>query len=261
MSNTERNTIYKFPFGVKALISIGVITAIVGMYAYYDRFGSNSFWHFGNQESFGLFGDYLEGLLNPILTFFTVVLLIWSVQIQVQELQKSTQVLKETKTAHEEQLDLSLDESIRKQLHDNANMHIENSLALLNKPLFLLPKSREQIRVSVHDTYRNTQYYGDSRMEEIIHHLKELMSDAHGITAEKLHLYQIKNEVDFSVALVCDLIEHLKLNSLKNSWASRVETLIIDCEGLNLITSEKASEWKLALSKAKETANNNSRKT
>ncbi|MGL4476173.1 MAG: hypothetical protein ACRCT7_17220 [Shewanella sp.] len=40
----------------------------------------------GNQEQFGQFGDYLGGVLNPILGFATVVLLVVSLKLQMNEL-------------------------------------------------------------------------------------------------------------------------------------------------------------------------------
>ncbi|MGI2159488.1 hypothetical protein [Shewanella baltica] len=58
----------------------------------------------GNQGDFGAFGDFLGGVLNPILGFATVGLLIWSLKMQMKELSHSNeqlaltrQELKETK--------------------------------------------------------------------------------------------------------------------------------------------------------------------
>lgn len=47
----------------------------------------------GNQGDFGAFGDFLGGVLNPILGFATVGLLIWSLKMQMKELSLSNQQL------------------------------------------------------------------------------------------------------------------------------------------------------------------------
>jgi uncharacterized membrane protein len=58
-----------------------LILIVVSFYTY-------TFWGSGysNKEYFGLFGDFLGGILNPILTFSTVVLLIFSIKYQLAEL-------------------------------------------------------------------------------------------------------------------------------------------------------------------------------
>lgn len=50
-----------------------------------------------DQEKLGQFGDYLGGVLNPVLGFVTVGLLIWSLRIQREELALTRQELAETK--------------------------------------------------------------------------------------------------------------------------------------------------------------------
>jgi hypothetical protein len=46
-----------------------------------------NFWGgFGDQATFGAFGDFIGGVLNPFLTFLTVLLLIYSIRFQIDEL-------------------------------------------------------------------------------------------------------------------------------------------------------------------------------
>ena len=49
-----------------------------------------------NKDNFGQIGDLLGGLVNPILTFFTIGLLVWSIQIQLKELKLTRQELSES---------------------------------------------------------------------------------------------------------------------------------------------------------------------
>jgi uncharacterized membrane protein len=61
------------------LILVLVCTILL---TYFSNFGGG----FGSQEVFGSFGDFIGGTLNPILSFATITLLIWSIRLQRKEL-------------------------------------------------------------------------------------------------------------------------------------------------------------------------------
>lgn len=65
---------------------------------YFSHFGSE----LGDQGEFGTFGDFLGGTLNPIFGFSTVVLLVWSIQIQVRELKDTRKEFKRSADAQEQ---------------------------------------------------------------------------------------------------------------------------------------------------------------
>nr|WP_320125955.1 hypothetical protein [uncultured Shewanella sp.] len=71
------------------LIILLTIVAVCLLALYFMNF--NGGW--GNQGDFGAFGDFLGGVLNPILGFATVGLLIWSLKMQMKELSLSNQQL------------------------------------------------------------------------------------------------------------------------------------------------------------------------
>ncbi|MBW3513203.1 hypothetical protein KO537_00440 [Shewanella sp. NKUCC01_JLK] len=77
-------------------VVLGLIAALLlGLYFYH-------FWYIlglrlGSQSDFGTFGDFLGGVLNPILGFSTVVLLIQSLKTQREELADTRKVLEQTK--------------------------------------------------------------------------------------------------------------------------------------------------------------------
>lgn len=73
----------------KWLIILLAIVAASLLGLYFMNF--NGGW--GNQGDFGTFGDFLGGVLNPILGFATVGLLIWSLKMQMKELSLSNQQL------------------------------------------------------------------------------------------------------------------------------------------------------------------------
>ena len=92
--DTDRDISFKW-----LIVLLGIIAACLNG-LYFMNF--NNGW--GNQADFGAFGDFLGGVLNPVLGFATVGLLIWSLRMQMNELALSReqltltrQELKETK--------------------------------------------------------------------------------------------------------------------------------------------------------------------
>lgn len=79
----ESETSFKWLIILLAIIAAFLLTL------YFMNF--NGGW--GNQGDFGAFGDFLGGVLNPILGFATVGLLIWSLKMQMNELALSRQEL------------------------------------------------------------------------------------------------------------------------------------------------------------------------
>lgn len=90
----EANNGKKF---VTTIISIVVVLALGVLTVYFTNFHGT----FGTQADFGAFGDFLGGILNPILSFATLSLLIWSINIQVRELKATTAEFKRSAEAQE----------------------------------------------------------------------------------------------------------------------------------------------------------------
>ncbi|MCG9754999.1 hypothetical protein L1D40_07160 [Shewanella insulae] len=76
-------------FSFKWLIILLALLGACILALYFSNF--NGSW--GNQADFGAFGDYVGGVLNPVLGFATVGLLIWSLKMQREELSLSRQEL------------------------------------------------------------------------------------------------------------------------------------------------------------------------
>lgn len=55
----------------------------------------------GDQEKFGQFGDFIGGVLNPIFSFLSVVLLISSIHLQRKELNNVVEELELTRNVHQ----------------------------------------------------------------------------------------------------------------------------------------------------------------
>ncbi|MGE6316471.1 hypothetical protein ACQKC1_11955 [Shewanella baltica] len=80
---------YELPKWILTMIAIIASIALALLGTYFLNFNGA----FGNQGDFGTFGDFLGGVLNPILGFTTVFLLIWSLKMQLKELALSNQQL------------------------------------------------------------------------------------------------------------------------------------------------------------------------
>jgi hypothetical protein len=81
-----------------AILLIFVFVIVISSLAI-KHFESFGFEHVDNgirytRSDLGTLGDFIGGLLNPILTFLTVCLLIWSIRIQMVELRLTREELK-----------------------------------------------------------------------------------------------------------------------------------------------------------------------
>ncbi|WP_299268871.1 hypothetical protein [uncultured Psychrosphaera sp.] len=80
-----------------AVISIAVLAAFYFIPRLHLNFVLDS-------SVWGAVGDFFGGILNPILSFFTILLLASSLKYQSRELKASTQALNDTKDIHRENL-------------------------------------------------------------------------------------------------------------------------------------------------------------
>jgi|GEM_PF-2003609 len=75
-----------------------VIIFLLAISIYIDRFG---FFFpletLGTLEQFGSFGDFVGGMMNPLLQFIVIAMLFWSIQIQQRELALTNETLQATR--------------------------------------------------------------------------------------------------------------------------------------------------------------------
>jgi len=100
------------------LVSVGVlaIIAIITALYYYDSHVTTGIGGLSGvrREEWGQFGDYVGGVLNPLLSFLALVAVLIAVVLQNKELQHSREELKRSSQALEEQ-----SESLRIQNFEN----------------------------------------------------------------------------------------------------------------------------------------------
>lgn len=99
MTNVNITSLSQAENKIIKTVKISSVTAIVIILsAYFYNFNGD----FGSQEIFGSFGDFVGGTLNPIFSFITITLLIWSIQIQVKELRETRKEFERSAKAQEE---------------------------------------------------------------------------------------------------------------------------------------------------------------
>lgn len=230
------------------LVAFGVM-AVISIYIY--RFQHNSL---GGTASFGAFGDYIGGLLNPILGFATVILLIYSIRIQMRELRDSTEALQKSQKAHEEQVKVSAgllneakkantdqlnrmqDNSIREQLTRNAEMLINEHIKLMEKGF--LPHAGDYLSLNIilMMKRRNLNQIAQSYIDGFPS-LMTMENDKFLIV--KIQLLTVKEKVELAALTLIDLLPMLELPSLKELWIDRIHEILVDCEDLRILTNEE----------------------
>lgn len=81
------------------VLLLAAIVAFIVLGVYFFNFSGV----FGDQESFGQFGDYVGGVLNPIFAFLTICLLLLSIHVQLQELKETREEIRRSAEAFEQQ--------------------------------------------------------------------------------------------------------------------------------------------------------------
>lgn len=114
-----------FPHWFKWVGSFLSVFILIAIFTYFYHFARNGF---GDPEEFAWFGDYLGGLITPILTFFTICLLVWSIHIQLlefrltrEEMRNTRKELAQTAKAQSDSYDLQLVVNKQAQLVSSIN--------------------------------------------------------------------------------------------------------------------------------------------
>ncbi|PHS73195.1 MAG: hypothetical protein COB22_02725 [Cycloclasticus sp.] len=239
--------------------TIGIFVALgvaVVIFIYMYQFLFNKGYVLGGTAAFGAFGDYIGGILNPILGFATVILLIYSIRIQMKELRESTIALKASQIAHEElaktsKKELSIieqghlnqqsalkREALRNQLTENAENIIKTYDKLMNLPYV----NASHTQFSLRDLLYNLTQLNDNTVENNIANISNLMGtepSKRNEQAKKLHLESIKKNINQLVLVFLELKPMLEAPSLQKIWGDRLESRVLDCYGLTIFTEEE----------------------
>lgn len=96
----------------------------------------------GDPTDWGTFGDFIGGISNPLLSFLTIVLLLYSLRLQARELKESTAAVKQsaaelnlTRRIYENQEILQIRENLRPQISDELKRRITRCNKLLGSTI------------------------------------------------------------------------------------------------------------------------------
>lgn len=149
------NTSYLPKWLVIFLILIAAVTIFI-LFLYFNQF--NGTW--GSQEIFAQFGDFIGGTINPTLGFATVVLLIWSIQVQLRELRETRIEASQSRIAYEGQLEIAMNETRLKQIQMAIDTYI------IEREQLLLTKIPEECLAEIDDLLTN--YYNLNHSERAL---------------------------------------------------------------------------------------------
>ncbi|MCU8010904.1 hypothetical protein [Shewanella sp. SM74] len=199
------------------LIILLAIVAAFLLALYFINF--NGGW--GNQGDFGAFGDFLGGVLNPILGFATVGLLIWSLKMQREELALTRSELEGTKEAMQAQVS-----------------HLQNE-AKLNELMRVMADLRTQCQLTLDEqvTYdkklaNHISFYSEPPIYEMKNiRIRSLLLEGHNFstklnqdTRNLLHVFYLKakntNTTNQWIELEKLLIHFAKLVVIYNELSS-----------------------------------------
>jgi len=235
---------------IAVFVAIGIMI-VIATYVY--QFQNNSL---GGTASFGAFGDYIGGLLNPILGFATVMLLIFSIRIQMKELRDSTAALEASQAAHEklaenskkelaiiqqghlDQQEALKKESRRNQLTENAERIIKTFDELMNTP-YMNAKHKQY---SFHEILHSLTEPDDFIFKNTVTKIDSLMNSKQTLRTDqvkRMHIEDIKKNMNQLLLVFTELKPLLEIPYLRKIWADRLITRLHNCYALKIISEEK----------------------
>ena len=158
--NTTLDKIIKyFPY-------VAISIAILMLATYFGNFHGD----FGDQSDFGAFGDFFGGILNPMLTFLTILLLLRQLRLQRSELNATAKELRATAEIHEENMKHSRAVDIYEKTYEKYSKAIQNFNNSLNYNFVSLSKDGAALTVTQRT---EAQLVGKPMVEISLRKLKE----------------------------------------------------------------------------------------
>lgn len=197
---------------------------------------------------FAQFGDYFGGVLNPILTFATVILLYFSIRIQDKELNEIRREQERNVKEYQERMKLDEIQYLRRELQDNVQAYLNNIDILLTTPTFKVRNGiLSSITISANDLYKNTMFFGNKRVNKILSDIPEYMVKGQ---SEGLLLHTIKTNIANLTCTTCELIQLLDNPSLIRINYFRAKEKITDGHALGLFTEQETETLLTSLANA-----------
>lgn len=182
VTSEDKKSTTSFYTLVGFIIAVVVAAAFVVLSVYLSKFNGE----LGNQELFGQFGDYLGGVLNPILGFATVVLLVVSLKLQMNELA----------LARKEMMAANVEASLSREAMQAQVAHLDKE-AKLNELNRIMVDLRTQFK-----SFTSTKLFDDPSL------YKAIFSNRAPMTAAKQKYLQEQTMHFFLYGLSADAVKH-----------------------------------------------------
>jgi hypothetical protein len=250
-------------------------TLIIAVYVL--RFPSGEL---GNQEVFAQFGDYVGGLINPIVGFGTIILLIYSLRFQSGALGISSEELKLTREemgrANEEAkrnanasfklVEQAEAQNMVAQANDTLSRFKENLIDILGKENLVNQKIQDHIREQYKEEFSKLPNEGRIYEYKLTHKIRNAHNKNHeniafcyylgayksielnGLFIENLN--QIASNLDYCTECICMMIEKGGLRPLIQYRLDEIWWIINGSSLIGVVSTEVRNNLKKLIDNA-----------
>jgi len=207
--------------------AVAAFLIILGLYiAYFKNLSVTN-----DSATWGTFGDYLGGTLNPIISFLALIGLLYTIHQQAQEMQATREELKQAAEQQRQQVE----QQSRQSEIFNLQQFESTFFSLLEQHNKAVEKiEAESILEKLHDIYDKKLY------QIIMSKPSEKLSNSHAIKSIKQH-YELKSYFN----LLFQILQFISISLSKNSKSNNNEDsriTIKDFASDNKISKEKLSQ-------------------
>lgn len=237
----------RLPFTIKLLAWVIAILTFIILGIYFTHFEGS----LGDNNVFGTFGDFIGGTLNPLLSFFTIVLLIWSIRFQTdelslsrQELVKSSKALDAAQLAHNENVKLQKREILRKQVHDAFEHHWNRYQSLLSSTMAsskILTATSTGAAIQTEAGHSLNDFLNGDKNKVIVEFVQSIpqrINTSEPYNRETILLRELIAELDFMTLSAQSLLKLVDSEMSAHTIQRRVTSLISQCQNIRLIDEQ-----------------------
>lgn len=204
---------------------------------YFIKFGGEGCC---DQSKFGAFGDYVGGVLNPLLSAITVILLVLSFRVQSDQ-------LRQAKEAHEVESKIATQERQRHQLEEFARHYLVRIDELLERKVFTNVYLTAIAGGARSNSYsiRDLAMYGSSSAPPNISGFLQQISDPETHRpnpAVQDCLQQLRESYLVLFEVICDLMPLVAAPVIRVAWRDQYQKAIGVARTVELIDAEVYSQ-------------------
>ena len=211
---------------ILGIAAVAAFLIVLGLYISYFKNLSVT----NDSATWGTFGDYLGGTLNPIISFLALIGLLYTIHQQAQEMQATREELKQ---AAEQQ---------RQQVEQQSRQSEIFNLQQFESTFFSLLEQHNKVveRIEVKSIYEELHNIYNTKIDQITTRKpSEELSNSHAIKSINQH-YELKSYFN----LLFQILKFISINLSKNSESNNSEDLKItikDFDADNKRSKEKLS--------------------